>query len=103
MALALEVEDGVHDVLERLRSREASVLGDVAHQKCRHVLALGRKQQLSGGLANLTNAARRRLELERQYRLDGVDDHEGRLDARDLLEDALQAGFRQQMQRRIAD
>ena len=45
----------------------------------------------------------RRLELDREDRLDRVDDDERRLEPRDLLEDALDAGFGQQVQRRGAD
>ena len=45
----------------------------------------------------------RRLELQRKHRLDRVDDHERRLDARDLLENALEARFGEQIQRRVAD
>ena len=103
MALALEVEHGVDDVLERLRSGEAAVLRDVADEERRHVLALRREQQLRGRLAHLADAAGRRLKLQREDRLNGVDDDERRLDAGDLLEDPLETGFGEQIQRRVAD
>ena len=45
----------------------------------------------------------RRLELQRKHRLHRIDDHERRLDARDLVEDALEARLGQQVQRRVAD
>ena len=45
----------------------------------------------------------RRLELDRKHRLDRIDDDERRLEARDLFEDALDAGFGQQIERRRAD
>ena len=48
-------------------------------------------------------AAGRGLELQREHRLHRVHDHQRRLDAADFLEDALDAGFCQQVERRIAD
>ncbi len=103
VAFAFEVEHRVHDVLEGLGAGQAAVLGDVADQERRDVLALRREQQLRRRFADLPDAARRRLELERVDRLNRVDDHERRLDARHLLEDALEARFRQQIERRLAD
>ena len=70
MLLALEVEDRVDDVLERLGPGEAAVLGDVADEERRDVLPLGREQQLRRRLAHLADAARRGLELQREHRLD---------------------------------
>ncbi len=103
VTLAFEVQDGVDDVLERLRSGEASVLGDVSDQEDRHVLPLGGEQQLRGRFAHLADAAGRRLKLQREDRLNRVHDDERRLDAGDLLEYALEARLRQQVQRRAAD
>src|SRR5439155_23344614 len=91
VALALEIEDGVDDVLERFRAGEAAVFGDMTDEKRRDVLPLRRKQQLRRGLAHLADAAGRGLELQREDRLHRVDDDERRLDARDLLEDTLEA------------
>ena len=53
-------------------------------------------------LANLTDAARRRLELQREHGLDGVDDDERRLEAGNLLENPLEAGLGEQEERRAA-
>ncbi len=41
-ALALEVEHGVHDVLERLRARDAAALRDVAHHEHRRAASPSR-------------------------------------------------------------
>ena len=41
--------------------------------------------------------------LSREHRLDRVDDDERRLEARDLLEDPFERGFRQQVERSGAD
>ena len=45
----------------------------------------------------------RRLELQREHRLHRIDDHERRLDARDLLENPLEARLGEQVERRVAD
>src|SRR5204862_932072 len=97
MPLAFEIQDGVDDVLERLRPGERAVLGDMAYKKGRDVLSFRGEQQLSRRLADLTDAARGRLELQREDRLHGIDDDKGRLDACDLLEDPLETGLGQQL------
>ena len=101
--LPFEVEHRVDDVLERLRPGEAAVLRDVADEEGRDVLPLGRKQQLRRRLAHLADAAGRRLELQREDRLDRVDDDERRLEPGDLLEDALEAGLGEDVERRALD
>ena len=102
MALALEVQHGVDDVLEGLGAGEAAVLRHMADEQRRHVLAFGGKQQLRRRLAHLADAAGRRLEFQREHRLDRIDDHQSGPDARDLLENPLEARFSEQKQRRIA-
>jgi hypothetical protein len=74
-----------------------------AHQHRGNVLPLRREQELRGRLAHLADAAGRRLELDRENGLDRIDDHERRPQARDLLEDALETRFRQEIERRRAD
>ena len=74
MPLAFEVQHRVDDVLERLRTGEAAVLRDVADEERRDVLPLRGEQQLRRRLAHLADAAGRRLELQREDRLDRVDD-----------------------------
>src|SRR5919204_4115905 len=103
MALALEIQHGVDDMFERLRTRKAAILRHVAHEKCRNVAALRHEQQLRRRLADLADAAGRRLKLERKDRLHRIDDDERRLDARDLFEDALEARLGKQIERRLAD
>ena len=74
VALAFEVEHGVDDVLERLGTGEAAVLGDVADEERRDVVALRGEQELRRRFADLADAAGRGLELQREHRLDRVDD-----------------------------
>ncbi len=103
VALAFEIEHGVDDVFQHLGAGEAAVLGDVADEKGRQVVALGGEQELRRGFAHLADAARRRLELEREHRLDRVDDEEPGPHPPDFLENPLDAGFGEQEQRRVAD
>ena len=94
---ALEIEHGVDDMLEGFGTSEAAILGDVAHEEGRKVVALGHEEKLSGGLAHLADAAGRRLKLEREHRLHRVDNEQSRLHACDLFKDALDARFGQQV------
>ena len=103
MALAFEVEHGVDDMLERLGTGEAAVFRDVPDQERRDVVALRGKQELRRRFAHLADAAGRRLKLQREHRLHRVDDDQRRFDAADFFENALDAGFGQQIERRIAD
>ena len=101
MALALEIQHRVDDVLERLRTGEAAVLRHVSDEQRRNVPPFRGEEQLGRRLTHLADTAWRRLELEREHGLDGIDDHEGRLDAGDFLEDALQTRFSEQIQRGV--
>ena len=103
MPLAFEIEHRVDDVLERLRTGDVAVLGDVADQERRDVVALRGEQELRRRFAHLADAAGRGLELQREHRLHGIDDDQRRPDAADLFEDALDAGLGEQVERRIAD
>ena len=100
MTLPFEVEDGVDDVLERLGAGEVAVLGHVPDEERRNVLPLRGKEQLRCRLADLADAAWRRLELQREHRLDRVDDDERRIEPPDLFEDPLEAGLREDVERR---
>ena len=63
--LALEVEDGVHDVLEGLGPGQAAVLGHVADEEGRDPAALGQHEELGRDLAHLADAAGRGREARR--------------------------------------
>ncbi len=65
-------------------------------------LPLRGEEQLRGRLPHLADAAGRRLELQREHRLHRVDDDQGGPQTRDLFEDPLEAGLRQQIERRPA-
>src|SRR4051812_2149113 len=101
MPFTLEIQHGVYDVFERLRPGKAPLLGHVADQKYRDVLALRREEQLRRGFTYLANAPGRRLKLERKDGLYGIDDDQRRADAADLFEDPFEACLRQQVQWRV--
>ena len=101
--LALEVQHGVHDVLQRLRAGEAPVLRHVPDEKGRNILPLRGEEQLRGRLAHLADAAGGGLEAEREHGLDRVDDDERGTEARDLLEDALEARLGEDVEGRLLD
>ena len=103
VALAFEVEHGVDDVLEGLGTGEAAVLRDVTDEERRDVVPLGGEEKLRRRLADLADAAGRRLELQREHGLHRVDDEQPRPHAADLFEDALDAGLGEQVERRVAD
>ena len=73
-ALALEGEDRVDEMLERLRPGQRAVLRDVPDEYDGNPLALRELHQAEGRLADLTDAARRPIELGDGRRLDRVDD-----------------------------
>ncbi len=100
MALALEIEHGIHDVLERLRTGEIPVLRDVPDEHDRHVPALRCEEQVRRNFAHLADAAGRRLKTDGEDRLNRIDDHERGLEPLDLLQDALEARFGEEVQRR---
>ena len=76
VALALEGEDRVDEMFERLRPGQRAVLRHVADEDDRDPLPLRELHQPEGRLADLADAAGRALELADGRGLDGVDDDE---------------------------
>ena len=74
IAVALELEDAVDEVLEHARACDRSVLGDMADEDRRDSRLLRHAQEPAGGLAHLRDGARRGSELRGVERLDRVDD-----------------------------
>jgi len=58
LAFALEIQHRVDDVLEGLRPGQAAFLRHVADEKRRHVLRLGREEQLRGRFTDLADYCR---------------------------------------------
>ena len=78
VALALERQDRVDEVLEGLRPGERAVLGHVADEDDRDPVALGELHQPERRLADLADAAGRPVELVDGRGLDRVDDEQRR-------------------------
>jgi hypothetical protein len=75
----LEVEDGVHDVLERPRAGHRPALGHVTHQEDRRARFLGEALEPGRALPHLAHVAGRAVELVGVRRLDRVDHQHRRL------------------------
>jgi hypothetical protein len=85
VALALEGEHGIDEVLQCLRPRDRAVFRDVADEDDRDSLRLGELHQAQGSAADLADAPRRAVEIVDRRGLDRVDDEErGRLREGDL-------------------
>ena len=78
VALALEVDHRVDQVLERLRAGDRAVLRDVADEDHRDAVALGELHQAERRFADLADAPGRPVELVDGRGLDRVDDDEAR-------------------------
>ena len=78
VALALDRDDRVDEVLEGLGPGDRAVLGHVPDEDDRDALALGEVHQADGRLADLADAAGRAVELVDRRGLDRVDDDERR-------------------------
>ena len=73
LALALELQDGVHEVLEHPRARERALLRHVADEQHGDVARLGEPRDPVGDLADLADGAGRAGEVGGVERLHGVD------------------------------
>ncbi len=101
MRVALEVEDGVDDVLEHPRAGDRAFLGHVADEDDDDVALLREPRELGRAFADLRDAARRRGQRLGVGRLDRIDDDDlGRLGA-DRGDDRLEVDLGQQRHRRV--
>lgn len=100
MPVALERDDGVHQVLERARAGERAVLRDVADEHDGDAVALRHVHEPEGGFANLAHAACGSVELVHRRRLDRVHDEERRALAAGELGDPSDVGLRHDADRR---
>ena len=87
MLVALELDDGVDNVFQYLRSGQGAFLGDVAYQYDGHAAGLGEAQQGGGTLAHLGYGAGAGLYVLGGYGLYGVDDEQVGLHVLGMLED----------------
>src|SRR5437773_3240416 len=90
---ALEVKDGVHDVLEGARSRDPAALGDVADEEHGGPRFLGEAHQPGGAVADLPDVAGRALELLGIGGLDRVHEDDAGAERGGVMDDRLEARF----------
>ena len=99
-AFALQVEDGIHDVLQHARAGDIAVLGDVPDEKGGDLRRLGQVHEPERAFAELRNASRAGGNRIQIGRLDGVDDNHPRTQPLDLAEHRLQIRLGQNIQMR---
>ena len=75
--VALEVEDGVDQVLEHAWPGERPLAGHVTDQEARHAARLALRDEQRRRLAHLADAPGGRLEARRVEGLDRIHDHGG--------------------------
>ena len=93
VAVALEVQHDVDEVLEQPRPGDRAVLGDVADEHGRDAALLGHPDQRGRDLADLADVARRPVDLGAGDGLHRVDDQQVGLDRVDVAEDRGQVGL----------
>ena len=95
VAVTLELEDAVDEVLEHARPGNRAVLRHVADEDRGHARLLRDPHEAAGSLANLRHRPRRRGDVRGVERLDGIDDaHVGPL-ALERLADDVELGLRE--------
>ncbi len=99
VAVALECEHGIDEVLERLGSGQAAVLGDLADEDDGRARGAGEGRQASGRLPDLADRAGRPVEPIERHRLHRVDDEQGGREGQGRFDDALDIGLGEDVHR----
>ena len=98
LAVTLEVEHHVDQVLQHARASDVAVLGDVADQQDRQVRRLRQACQRGCDRAGLSHTASDAFHAGRLHRLDRVHDEQIGFDLVDMAEQDIQVRFRRQEQ-----
>ena len=93
IAVPLEGENHVDDVLEQFRTRELPFLRDMPDDDEPSLGHLGRLHEIVAAATQLGRAPGRRIEIGSMDHLDRIEHDEGGLDASNLLENPNQGGF----------
>ena len=93
VAVALELEHAVDEMLEHARAGDGAVLGHVADEDRGDVLLLRDPEQAAGGLADLADRAGRRAHVGGVERLDRVDHADVGLLALERRADGIELGL----------
>ena len=95
--VAFEIQHRVHHVLQHARTGQRALFRHMADQHDGGAAGLGGTCEMRGALAHLRHRARRRGQLLRIHRLDGVDHRDGRLVRRQRGEDFFQLDLGQHL------
>src|SRR5688572_29547147 len=96
-SLALEIEDGVDDVLEGLGTSDASAFRDMPDDEYGGAALLREAHESRGAFANLADVPRGPFEIGGEDRLDRVHDHHPGLHSGGSREDGLEQGLDEQL------
>ena len=97
VAVALELEHAVDEVLEHARAGDGAVLRHVADEDRRDAVLLRHAQESSGGLSDLADGAGRGAQLARVERLDRVDHADRRQLVLERRANGLELRFREDL------
>ena len=93
MLVTLKLDNGIHNMLQNLRSRQGSFLIDMSYQDNRNATGLGKTEKMGCTFTDLRYRTRRTVHLFGSDGLDRVDDDEFRSHLLDMREDFLQLRF----------
>ena len=102
-ALALEVEDRVHDVLERPGPRDSAAFSDMTDEQDGRARLFREPHESRGAFAHLAHVAGRALELVRIGGLNRVDEDDPGIECPRVMHDRLEARLTQHMDRAGVD
>ena len=97
VGVALEIQHGVHHVLEHTWPGQGAFFGDVAHQYHRRAGGLGHAGEVGRAFAHLRHRTRRAGELVGIHGLDRVHHHHRRFEFVDRGQHFFQQGFSQHL------
>ena len=98
LAFALEIQNGIHDMLKDFWPGNRARFRDVADDERGHARALRKQHQLRRHFAHLADASLRRTERRRVHGLNRVNNQDVRIEVFDMFEDVFEAGFRQNVE-----
>ena len=96
VAVALEVDDSIHHVLEDARARNLAILRHMPDEDGNAPRILREHHQIERAFAKLRRAARSAREIALVDRLYGIDDHDLRLDFLRVFHNLLEARLAQE-------
>ena len=103
LAVALELEDGVHHVLQQFRPGDLSLLGDMSDEEHGDAGFLSQGHEVGGRLPDLGDGTGHGIQMGRGERLDGIEHHQFRLHLAGLFDHLAGIGLREDVAVGIAE